>query len=95
MSNTGTILRARKDTPAAQPWLAVTIGQSAPGSVPQAVAIDGGETLGAAFIGKMAEFIGVATPVVTPFSLGVKNGTLGSRPEANDLVPIRSPMADC
>jgi hypothetical protein len=28
----------------------------------------------------LTELVGVATPVVTPFSLGVKNGTLGSRP---------------
>jgi len=82
MSNTGTILSGAKGyTGSTTLGLLSPIGQSAPGSVPQAVAIDGGGNVWVLLSsGKMAEFIGAATPVVTPFSLGVKNGTLGSRP---------------
>jgi hypothetical protein len=36
--------------------------------------------VGALSDGSVEEYIGASTPVVTPFSLGVKNGTLGSRP---------------
>jgi hypothetical protein len=82
MSNTGTILSGAKGyTGSTTLGLLSPIGQNAPGSVPQAVAIDGGGNVWVLLSsGKMAEFIGAATPVVTPFSLGVKNGTLGSRP---------------
>jgi len=47
-----------------------------------AYAIDGSGNLWAenAAGNNLTELIGVATPVVTPFSVGVKNGTLGSRP---------------
>jgi hypothetical protein len=47
----------------------------------QGIAIDGGGNVWMMISNNtVAEFIGAATPVVTPFSLGVKNGTLGSRP---------------
>jgi hypothetical protein len=82
ISNTGTILSGAKGyTGRTSLGLLSPIGQSAPGSVPQAVAIDGGGNLWVLLSsGTVAEFIGAATPVVTPFSLGAKNGTLGSRP---------------
>jgi sugar lactone lactonase YvrE len=82
MSNTGTILSGAKGyTGSTTLGLLSPIGQSAPGSVPQAVAIDGGGNVWVLLSsGTVAEFIGAATPVVTPFSLGVKNGTLGARP---------------
>jgi hypothetical protein len=45
-----------------------------------ALAVDGGGNLWALFGGTVAEFVGAATPVVTPFSVGAKNQTLGMRP---------------
>lgn len=46
-----------------------------------AFAIDGGGNVWVLLEnGTPVEFVGAATPVVTPFSVGVKNGTLGSRP---------------
>jgi hypothetical protein len=47
-----------------------------------AFAIDGSGNLWSenAAGNNLTELIGVATPVVTPYSVGVKNGTLGSRP---------------
>jgi streptogramin lyase len=45
------------------------------------IAVDGGGNVWMMLSNKtVAEFVGAATPVVTPFSLGVKNGTLGQRP---------------
>jgi hypothetical protein len=47
----------------------------------QGVAIDGGGNVWLMLSNNtVAEFVGPATPVVTPFSLGVKNGTLAQRP---------------
>jgi hypothetical protein len=46
----------------------------------QAVAVDGGGNVWLLWGGTLKELVGAATPVVTPFSLGVKNGTLGARP---------------
>jgi hypothetical protein len=47
----------------------------------QGIAIDGGGNVWVMLSDNtVAEFVGAATPVVTPFSLGVKNGTLGQRP---------------
>jgi hypothetical protein len=47
----------------------------------QGVAIDGGGNVWVMLSNNtVAEFVGPATPVVTPFSLGVKNGTLAQRP---------------
>jgi hypothetical protein len=47
----------------------------------QGIAIDGGGNVWVMLSDNtVAEFVGAATPVVTPFSLGVKNGTLGTRP---------------
>jgi hypothetical protein len=82
MSTTGTILSGAKGyTGSTTLGLLSPIGQSGPGSVPQSIAIDrGGNVWVLLSGGTVAEFIGAATPVVTPFSLGVKNGTLGSRP---------------
>jgi hypothetical protein len=45
-----------------------------------AVAVDGGGNVWLLWGGTLKELVGAATPVVTPFSLGVKNGTLGARP---------------
>ena len=44
------------------------------------IAIDGSGNLWVLGAPKTTEFIGVATPVVTPFSLGVKNKTLAKKP---------------
>ena len=47
----------------------------------EGIAIDGGGNVWVMLSNNtVAEFVGAATPVVTPFSLGVKNGTLGQRP---------------
>jgi len=45
-----------------------------------ALAVDGSGNLWVLGAGSMTEFIGVAAPVVTPFSLGVQNKTLGKKP---------------
>jgi sugar lactone lactonase YvrE len=79
ISNTGTILSG------ANGYRGGTIlGPGAPNTSaadPQAIAIDGGGNVWVAFPnGTVSEFVGASTPVVTPFSVGVKNGTLGSRP---------------
>ena len=51
------------------------------GATARSIAIDGGGDVWLLLTaGTVAEFVGAATPVVTPFSLGVKNGTLGQRP---------------
>ena len=82
MSNTGTILSGAKGyTGTTTLGLLSPIGGPGPGSVPRSIAIDGGGNVWVLLSsGTVAEFIGAATPVATPFSLGVKNGTLGSRP---------------
>jgi hypothetical protein len=50
-------------------------------SVPVGVAVDGsGDVWTAMGATVVYEFIGAGAPVVTPLSLGVKNGTLGTRP---------------
>jgi hypothetical protein len=47
----------------------------------QGIAIDGGGNVWMMLSNNaVVEFVGAATPVVTPFSFGVKNGTLGQRP---------------
>jgi sugar lactone lactonase YvrE len=82
MSNTGTILSGAKGYTGGTTLgvLSPLIG-SGPGSTPSSIAIDGGGNVWVILSGpSVVEFIGAATPVVTPFSLGVKNGTLGSRP---------------
>jgi hypothetical protein len=69
MSNTGTVLSG------ATGYTGGTIHAM------QGIAIDGGGDVWVLYTsGTLAEFIGAATPVVTPFSLGVKNGTLGLLP---------------
>jgi hypothetical protein len=45
-----------------------------------AIAIDGSGDVWVLSGGSVTEFIGVASPVVTPFSLGVQNKTLGKKP---------------
>jgi hypothetical protein len=69
MSNTGTILSGATGYTGGIPLSA------------QAISIDGGGDVWVlSTTGLVVEFIGAATPVATPFSLGVKNGTLGTRP---------------
>ena len=82
MSNTGTILSgANGYTGSTTLGLLSPLLGSGPGTVPRSVAFDGGGNVWVLLSsGSVAEFIGAATPVVTPFSLGVRNGTLGSRP---------------
>jgi sugar lactone lactonase YvrE len=78
ISNTGTILSP------ANGFTGQTLlgsGGSSGGAITSTIAIDGGGNVWVLFsAGPVAEFVGAATPVVTPFSLGVKNGTLGQRP---------------
>jgi streptogramin lyase len=79
MSNTGTILSGANG-------LTGSTVLSSPGTGGEvasvhAFAIDAGGNVWVLFgYGTPAEFVGAATPVVTPFSVGAKNGTLGSRP---------------
>ncbi len=79
ISNTGTILSGSNGfiggTPmgTGQPNVPVTAS-------PLGIAIDGSGNVWMPFGTTVSEFVGAATPVVTPFSLGVKNGTLGRRP---------------
>jgi hypothetical protein len=82
MSNTGTILSGAKGyTGTTTLGLLSPLTGAGPGTVPRSVAIDGGGNVWVLLSdGSVAEFVGAATPVVTPFSLGVRNGTLGSRP---------------
>ncbi len=82
MSNTGTILSGAKGyTGTTTLGLLSPIGDPGPGSVPRSIAVDGGGNVWVLLSsGTVAEFIGAATPVATPFSLGVKNGTLAQRP---------------
>ena len=45
------------------------------------VGVDGsGNVWIALYSGTVVQFVGAASPVVTPLSVGVKNGTLGTRP---------------
>jgi hypothetical protein len=78
MTNTGTILSGPLGYTGS-----TSLGSSTftgPGGA-QGIAIDGGGNVWVLISGNtVAEFVGAATPVVTPFSLGVKNGTLGARP---------------
>ncbi len=58
---------------------------SAPQCIPRrnsrAIAVDGsGNVWVSNSDSSISEFVGVATPVVTPLSIGVKNNTLGTRP---------------
>jgi sugar lactone lactonase YvrE len=86
LSNTGTILSGLNgyigSTPMGpgNPQVQGSVGET-----PLALAIDTGGNvwvlLGQSTVGtQVAEFIGAAAPVVAPFSLGAKNGTLGMRP---------------
>jgi streptogramin lyase len=88
LSNTGTILSGSNGYTGGTP-----LGPGSPqvqgsvGASPLALAIDGAGDVwvllgpsGAIVGSQVAELIGAAAPVVTPFSLGVKNGTLGMRP---------------
>jgi hypothetical protein len=50
-------------------------------SYPVGDAVDGSGNVWVVMAGtNVIEVVGAATPVVTPLSVGVKNGTLGSRP---------------
>jgi hypothetical protein len=70
ISNTGAILSG--------PMGLVTL--SDPNGVAQ-IAVDGsGNVWVLNWSGFLSELVGAATPVTTPFSVGVKNGTLGQRP---------------
>jgi hypothetical protein len=79
ISNSGTILSGNNGYIGGTP-----MGTSPPNSLsvatPQGLAIDGSGDVWMSFGPAVSEFVGAATPVVTPFSLGVKNGTLGLRP---------------
>jgi len=50
------------------------------GATPYALAVDGSGNVWALLGSQVVEFVGAGVPVVTPFSLGVQNGTLGMRP---------------
>ncbi len=78
VTNTGTIVSGKLGY--AGSTSLGSVGQFLNVSV-QGIAIDGGGNVWVILSNNtVAEFVGAATPVVTPFSLGVKNGTLGSRP---------------
>jgi streptogramin lyase len=78
LSNTGTILSGRSGFTGGANWNTSFGGG---GSSPGFFAIDGGGNVWVVTSGgNVQEFVGAATPVVTPFAVGVKNGTLGSRP---------------
>jgi hypothetical protein len=78
MSNTGKIVSGKFGYAGSTPL--GSIGRFLNVGV-QGIAIDGGGNVWVMLSGNtVAEFVGAATPVVTPFSLGVKNGTLGQRP---------------
>jgi hypothetical protein len=79
MSNTGTILSGANGYTGSTLLGTGSLSDGTNANV-HAIAIDGGGNVWVLFGGTVAEFVGAATPVVTPFSLGVKNGTLGSRP---------------
>jgi hypothetical protein len=46
----------------------------------EGIAVDGAGNVWMACPTYLVEFVGAATPVVTPISVGVKNNTLGTRP---------------
>ena len=71
LSNTGTLLSG------ANGYEYTGLGNSV--SI-TSVAVDGGGNVWLHWGATLKELVGAATPVVTPFSLGVKNGTLGQRP---------------
>ena len=50
------------------------------GASDDAIAVDGSGNLWVLSSGSITEFVGVASPVVTPFSRGVQNKTLGKAP---------------
>jgi hypothetical protein len=78
MTNTGTIVSGTFGYAGSTPL--GSIGQFLNVLV-EGIAIDGGGNVWVMLSNNtVAEFVGAATPVVTPFSLGVKNGTLGQRP---------------
>jgi len=78
MSNTGKIVSGKLGYAGKTPL--GSIGQYLYVGV-TGIAIDGGGNVWVMLSNNtVAEFVGAATPVVTPFSLGVKNGTLGQRP---------------
>ena len=78
ISNTGTILSGATGYTGGTSLGPGGSGGSA--AITQAIAVDGGGNVWVLLGGTVAEFVGAGTPVVTPFSLGVKNGTLGARP---------------
>jgi hypothetical protein len=84
MSNTGTILSGARGFTGSTPMgtlIPLIGGTGGGGGQPRAIAIDGGGNVWMLYSDSdVAVFIGAATPVVTPFSLGVRNGTLGQRP---------------
>jgi hypothetical protein len=79
ISNSGTILSGATGYTGG-----TVLGQGSSGGAPiiQAIAVDGGGNVWVLFPNPtgVSEFIGAGTPVVAPFSVGVKNGTLGHRP---------------
>jgi streptogramin lyase len=76
LSNTGTNLSGSNGLTGGANWILSSFSHSSPGFL----AIDGGGNVWVISGGGALEFIGAATPVVTPFSVGVKNRTLGARP---------------
>jgi hypothetical protein len=75
MSSTGTILSAPAGTKGS---IGYTAGLA---TSPVALAIDGSGNVWMPMSGSyVLEFVGAGTPVVTPFSVGIKNGRLGNRP---------------
>jgi hypothetical protein len=61
--------------------LSGTSGIALPGGYPVAIAVDGsGNVWITEAQSNAVELVGAATPVVTPLSVGVKNGTLATRP---------------
>jgi streptogramin lyase len=62
--------------------LSPSSGYSGPGIANPQLAVDGSGNLWSANFDKsnVTEIIGIAAPVVTPLSVGVKNNTLGTRP---------------
>jgi len=81
ISNTGTILSGAGGFTGGT---AIGAGdphvQGSVGATPYALAVDGSGNVWALLGSQVVEFVGAGVPVVTPFSLGVQNGTLGMRP---------------
>lgn len=79
ISNTGTILSGANGLTGST--LLSNTGTFGQVTSAVAFAIDGGGNVWLLLgNGTPVEFVGAATPVVAPFSVGVKNGTLGARP---------------